>query len=296
MKKTVLITGASGFTGTEACRFFSSKGYAVTGIIRGKSGSIDGGNYVKADLLRSDEIQEIMAEQKPDFVLHLAGDNHAGRSWSRPSATFDANVNGTLNLLESVRLHAPSSKILVAGSLIDFNPCGTQAPNHPYGVTKYLQVFLSKCWAQMYSLDVTFARPANLIGPGESTGICALLAAKLAGIEQGEGKGNLPLHNFQSQRDFLDVRDAVKAYELIFREGGRLQEYALATGISRTLGEVAQVLVRLTSAEVEITYELDEEEEPFAVDTSEIRALGWQPEIPFEQSMADILNYHRTCC
>jgi GDP-4-dehydro-6-deoxy-D-mannose reductase len=295
MKKTILITGATGFTGTEACRFFVAKGYAVTGIIRETKGNIPGVNYVKGDLLIPVIVQEIMKEQQPDFVLHLAGDNHAGRSWSRPSVTFDANVNGTLNLLEAARLHAPSSKILVAGSLIDYNPCEAQAPNHPYGVTKYLQILLSKCWAQMYQLDLMIARPSNLIGPGESAGICALLAARLADIEQGTGKGKLELDNLKAQRDFLDVRDAVEAYELLFRKGEQLQEYALATGVSRTLEEAARALLKRTDADVEVTYVRNEEEEDFTVDTSEIQRLGWTPKISFEQSMEDILNHYRTC-
>ncbi|WP_113930752.1 NAD-dependent epimerase/dehydratase family protein [Bacillus sp. P14.5] len=294
MTARLLITGASGFTGTEACRYFASKGYSVTGMARKSMGPAGGVQYEVCDLLCKEEMDRFIEAQKPDYILHLAGDNHAGESWNRPLAAMETNVNGTLNLLEAVRRHSPSARSLVAGSMIDYDPCKMESPNHPYGVTKYLQTLTAKCWGSLYNMDVVIARPSNLIGPGESSGICALLASKLAEMERGSGKGKLEIHNLKSQRDFLDIRDVVKAYETLLLKGESLQEYSIGSGVSRTLGEVAETLVKLTDADVEVSYSLDEEEAPFRVDGSKIRYLGWIPGIPFQQSMEDVLAYYRS--
>ncbi|MGM0843800.1 MAG: NAD-dependent epimerase/dehydratase family protein [Bacillota bacterium] len=295
MKAGLLITGASGFTGTEACRYFASKGFSVTGMVRKLRGAaVEGVQYAECDLLCKEEVERLIEALKPDYILHLAGDNHAGESWKRPLAALETNVNGTLNLLEAIRLYSPSSRVLVAGSMIDYDPCKKESPNHPYGVTKYLQTLTAKCWGRLYNLDVIIVRPSNLIGPGKSSGICALLASRLAEIERGPGKGKFEIHNLQTQRDFLDIRDAVKAYEILLLKGESLQEYSIGSGVSRTLGEAAEVLLKITDAEVEVSHSLDEGEEPFIVDCAKIKSLGWTPAIPFQQSLKDILEYYRS--
>jgi GDP-4-dehydro-6-deoxy-D-mannose reductase len=294
MNAHLLITGASGFTGTEACRYFSCKGFSVTGMVRKARDSAEGVRYAACDLLCKEKMDRLIEAQKPDYILHLAGDNHAGESWKRPLGALETNVNGTLNLLEAVRRHCPAARILVAGSMIDYDPCKMESPNHPYGVTKYLQTLTAKCWGSLYDMDVIIARPSNLIGPGESSGICSLLASKLAMIERGPGKGRLDIHNLQSQRDFLDVRDVVRAYEILLLKGKSLQEYSIGSGVSRTLGEAAEALVNLTEADVEVSHSLDEAEAPFKVDCSKMKDLGWTPVISFQQSVKDILDYHRS--
>ncbi|MGD6967688.1 NAD-dependent epimerase/dehydratase family protein [Rossellomorea vietnamensis] len=294
MTASLLITGVSGYTGTEACRYFASKGYSVTGMVRKARESAEGVCYAACDLLCKEEMNRLIETQKPDYILHLAGDNHAGDSWQRPLGVLETNVNGTLNLMEAVRRYSPATRILVAGSMIDYDPCKMESPNHPYGVTKYLQTFTAKCWGHLYDMDIVIARPSNLIGPGDSSGICALLASKLVEMEHGPGKGKLEIHNLKSQRDFLDVRDVVRAYEILLLKGKSLQDYSIGSGVSRTLGEVAENLVKLTDAEVEVSHSLDEAEAPFLVDCSKMESLGWSPGITFQQSMKDILAYYRS--
>jgi GDP-4-dehydro-6-deoxy-D-mannose reductase len=292
--KKILITGASGFTGFHACKYFSDSGYKVTGLVNSNKMKKSNISLYKCDLLKLKQLESIMEKIKPDYVLHLAGENNVSTSWENPLQSFHVNVIGTLNLLESVRKYAPVSRVLIVGSVIDFNPCDGLLPNHPYGVTKYLQSVLSQCWGELFNIHVLLAKPSNLIGPGQSSGVSSIFAKKIAAMENKQEMGKLDIENIHVQRDFLDVRDAVVAYEFLLNKGDVQQIYAIGSGVSRSLVDVVNTLLLFSEARVE--YHTDprgEPQDPFVVDISNITALGWLPHISFEQSMKDTLDYYR---
>jgi GDP-4-dehydro-6-deoxy-D-mannose reductase len=292
--KKILITGASGFTGSHACKHFSDRGYEVIGLVNSNKTNKSNMSIYKCDLMKQKQLDTIMEKVKPDYVLHLAGENNVRKSWESPLHSFHVNVIGTLNLLESVRRFVPACKVLIVGSIIDFNPCNGMEPNHPYGVTKYFQSMLSQCWAGLFDIHVLLARPSNLVGPGQSEGVCSIFAKKIAAMEKRKEMDGLTIGNIHAQRDFLDVRDVIKAYELLLNKGEVQKTYEIGTGVSRSLMEVVATLLLFSETKVKCqTGSQAELQDPFTVNISEISALGWRPSISFEQSMKDTLDYYR---
>jgi GDP-4-dehydro-6-deoxy-D-mannose reductase len=169
------------------------------------------------------------------------------------------------------------------------------APPHPYSLSKTMQVLAAQSWAALYAMDVIVAEPANLIGPGRSTGLCALIAGHAAAVERAaEGGGPLPapfrLSSRTERRDLLDVRDAIRAYALLLKRGERGRVYPVASGIMRTLGEVADTFDRLTRSP--LRWEIGESDAPSPdpADISAIQALGWSPRIALEQSLREAME------
>ncbi len=292
--KKILITGASGFTGLHACKHFSDSGYKVIGLVNSNKTKGDNIPIYKCDLMEQKQLDIIIEKIKPDYILHLAGENNVKKSWENPLHSFHVNVTGTLNLLESVRKFVPACRVLIVGSMIDFNPCNKMQANHPYGITKYFQSVLTQYWAGLFNIHALLAKPSNLVGPGRSSGVSSIFAQKIATIEKRRGMAELPIENIHAQRDFLDVRDAVKAYEVLLNKGEVQQTYEIGSGVSRALIEVVTTLLVFSEAKVKCqTDPQAEPQAPFLVNTSEISELGWAPSIPFQQSMKDTLNYYR---
>ncbi|MCP3739193.1 NAD-dependent epimerase/dehydratase family protein [Rossellomorea sp. BNER] len=289
----ILITGAAGFTGVKACAYFLEEGYEVYGMVHKSTFKEDKIKFVSCDLMNSEEVETVIKDIQPHYLLHLAGQNHSGISWEKPLQTFMVNANGTLNLLEAVRLHSPHAKIIVVGSVIDYNPCSLAKPNHPYGLSKYVQTLLSSSWSSLYDLNIMIARPSNLIGPGPSNGICSLLAKKIVMNEKNLTSEGFHFHNLLDQRDFLDVRDAIRAYQSIFKYGRKNKSYNIASGNNRTILEVLKAYKEFSSSDLEVTTDLFQRQEPIRVDTKEIKMLGWKPQHTFHESILETLNFHR---
>ncbi|XXM71199.1 NAD-dependent epimerase/dehydratase family protein [Lysinibacillus sphaericus] len=286
--KKIFITGSTGFTGLHACSYFLEKGYDVYGGVRGKRHPLKSVKSIDYSLTNLEELEEVMEAINPDFILHLAAQNHTGRSWEDPPSTFHANVFGTFYLLESIRNRAPHAVTLVTGSMIEYNPCISELHSHPYGLSKYLQAVLSSGWSKLFQLDIRIARPSNLIGPGPSNGLCSLLARACLNPDK-----TFHIDNILDRRDFLDVRDAVKAYETILLAGISGETYDIATGNEQTFLKAASTLKSITGSG--LTFSTDEFYHPHRekIDNSKISSLGWEPSISFEKSLEDIVEYFR---
>ncbi len=314
-RRKVLITGAGGFCGQLACRRFVDRGYAVAAAVRGGSaasggrsggsgsaGSSDllarmGAKLERCELTDRQAVGAMLERVQPDYVLHLAGLNAAGPSWTDPAAYLESNAMATVYLLEAVRALDRPCRILVAGSMLRYDwPSGDMPPKppHPYSLSKTMQVLLARSWHSLYGVDVMVAEPGNLIGPGPSTGICALIASHVRRLSEAAEQGAprpapFRLSSYAERRDYLDARDAVAAYELLLEQGEAGQVYPIASGRFRTLREVAEAFERAAGTAIEWEVGQSVAGSPEPVDLTAISALGWRPSIPFEQSIADML-------
>ncbi|MFC5653494.1 NAD-dependent epimerase/dehydratase family protein [Paenibacillus solisilvae] len=320
----LVITGAGGFSGEHACRHFSSQGWEVTAVLREQASDqapawlqqVETVAY--CDLSSRQETETLIQLTRPEYVLHLAGMNAVASSWKDPIAALQSNVMGTVHLLEAVRqlnesLHQKSSsgngsqasqacRILVIGSMLRFKlplTADSEGPPHPYSLSKTMQVLAAQSWASLYGLEVIAAEPANLIGPGRSTGLCTLLARFAAETERAaaggmQQPGPFKLSSRTETRDLLDVRDAVRAYELLLRSGVRGRVYPVTSGRLRTIGELADRFDQI--AAVPLHWEVGQSQAPSPVPDSPaaIRELGWHPQITIEQSISDVLEYARS--
>jgi nucleoside-diphosphate-sugar epimerase len=295
-RKKVLVTGAAGFTGWHACHHLLESGYEVAGTVRKKTAASAGWELVECDLTDVEQTAQMISLVKPDLVLHLAGRNSVPDSWKDPAGYLKANVIGTANLLASVQRTNPACRILITGSSLETAASGG-GPAHPYGLSKAMQTMTAKAWQSLFEQNTMLVQPTNLIGPGPSRGVLSVLASKVARIEAGMAEGGLQISNSQESRDFLDVRDAVKAYTLILEQGMPGAAYELGSGVPHTLLEVCKELRKHSHTAFKIE---DLGQQPSA-DSRRGKTglpvwqqeLGWEPSFAFSQSVSDILQYHR---
>ncbi|WP_096271134.1 NAD-dependent epimerase/dehydratase family protein [Paucisalibacillus globulus] len=289
----LLITGAAGFTGRHACQFFDKNGYEVIGVVRSLDNHLANKSTVPCNLVKKDEVFDVVKQVKPDYVLHLAAKNHVGASWTDPVQTVETNVLSTLYLVEAIRHVNPDCTMITVGSVLQYDPQNINTLTHPYSLSKTLQSIISQAWESLYKVNIISAKPSNLIGPGQSNGICSILAKKVAGMEQLKEDSKIEISNLKARRDFLDVRDAVRGYDFLFRFGNSGEEYEIASGVTHSLEDVIHFLSQLSKVEFTVRAQSNEVSDYYKGNTEKISQLGWRPQISFNQSLSDILNYYR---
>lgn len=297
--QSILITGASGFTGQHACHHFQRLGMKVTALVHEASSplGLKELSIVNCNLLDTQAVADVLRLVQPSYVLHLGGINSVPTSWQQPLHTFQVNVIGTLNVMEALR-SLPTARALVVTSKLKDDM------THPYACSKAVQEMATLAWSRLFHLDIVLAEPSNLIGPGPSTGICALLAQQVVQQERGNDDSCVKLSSRNVVRDYLDVRDAVAAYEKLLFHAAAGRVYAVRSGTVRSLGDVADTYGVLAQAKVSFHWQAEQTIEPelpakaekepalTAADTMPAE-WGWHPTISFQQSLADCLHYFR---
>jgi GDP-4-dehydro-6-deoxy-D-mannose reductase len=239
-------------------------------------------------------------------VFHLAAIASVGRSWNAPAETLTANVAITANLLEAVRLEAPAAALVLISSGEIYGPpkylpvdeSAPMRPQNPYAVSKAAGDLLAGQYADSHGMRVIRVRPFNHAGPGQSDDyVIGTLTRQVADAEAaGASECILRTGNVDSARDFLDVRDVVRAY--VGATGLEPGVWNVASGHSTSVRELIE-LVR-EAAHIPVRHEVD----PARIrtgDVPEVRgsseklraATGWKPEIPLRQTVADALAHWR---
>ncbi|WP_026562812.1 NAD-dependent epimerase/dehydratase family protein [Bacillus sp. J37] len=290
----LLITGANGFTGQHAVKHFLNVGFNVTAVSRKSKFTLNDVPNEYCNLTNKADVENLIKKTKPQYLLHLAGQNHVGLSWVDPVTSLEVNTMGTVNLLESLRKESPLSKVVVVGSALQFDPGNITTLPHPYSLSKTLQVIIAQSWAKLFNMHIVIAKPSNLIGPGFSNGVCSILAKKIVDMEENKLDKVLEVNNLHAQRDYLDVRDAVTAYETLLMKGKSGEIYDISSGKSRSIEKIVNCFKTLTTINFELkSQEFHQIEQTIKIMPSNLIDLGWKPAIPLKQSLKDILNFYR---
>lgn len=293
-KPILLITGAGGFTGQHACKHFLEAGFHVIAVSREASNAHEEIQTEYCNLTNRYDVLNLIKKTRPQYFLHLAGQNHVGESWIDPITSLEVNSMATAYLLEALRQENLSCKIVIVGSALQFDPGNLSTLPHPYSLSKTLQILIAQSWNNLFNLDIVIAKPSNLIGPGFSNGVCSIFAKKIVDMEQNKHHKILEVNNLLSQRDFLDVRDAVRAYEFLLTKGKSGEIYDIASGSSRTLEEIVNGFKSLSTIDFELKSTIENiTEQPIIIKPSMIMQLGWKPLIPLTSSLRDILTFYR---
>ncbi|URJ59402.1 NAD-dependent epimerase/dehydratase family protein [Paenibacillus polymyxa] len=316
-RPVIVITGAAGYTGMHACRHFAKLGWEVAALTR-TAASVselillardDENNSPEAktrncitpyvcDLLDKKRLGEVIRQIAPDYVLHLGGKNSVPESWESPLLYMESNVLSTLYLLDVLRPF-PKARIVVAGSRLKTALQAPYHPTHPYSLSKSLQEAVALSWGALFEQSVMLAEPCNLIGPGPSTGFCALLAGYIVQTERREGQSVTETAPFRvssrhAQRDFLDVRDAVRAYGVLLEQGVPGRVYSVCTGRIVELGNIVERMVALAKTSIPIQWgDVAESASTEAYRAKELEDMGWKPTIQLAQSLEDMIQYRR---
>ncbi len=315
----VLVTGADGFVGgwlLERLRPRLSAGSRLVAVSRAERSdsqpSPSGVEWIRFDLTSPDDVDEAVCKVAPTHVVHLAAVAAPQEARQDPSRAWAVNLNGTLNLSQSVLRHVPDAHLLFVGTSEvyggSFNRLSGPAdettlldPATTYAATKAAADLLIGQMARDGLRSVRF-RPFNHTGPGQTERyVVPAFAAQIARIEQGVQEPVLRVGNLDARRDFLDVRDVVDAYVLTILRSERLDPGTvinLASGRARRVGDILDAL--LARARTPIRVEQDPArmraaDTPLAVgDASRASALlGWKPSIAWDATLDDVLGDQR---
>ena len=298
----VLITGCNGFVGRHAAAALRAAGHEVLGTDVASTPGVPA-PCLPLDVRDLPSILSLLADVRPDAVLHLGGIAFVPLGWTQPQLVFEVNTVGTLNLLDAVRQLCPSARVLVVtsaevyGSHPSPSPLDENAPCRPdnvYGVAKAAADQSALLYAAHHGLDVMVARPSNHIGPGQSRDfVSSSFAAQLAAIARG-APPLMRVGNLDQRRDFTDVRDVARAYSLLLERGISGNAYNIASGQLTPVREILDVLRQIAgvSPKIEIDSSLfrPTDVRP-SYDVSRIRShVAWQPQIPLPKTLADIYS------
>jgi GDP-4-dehydro-6-deoxy-D-mannose reductase len=287
------LTGASGFVGHWLTEHLEASGDDVVALDE------------RIDIGEADAVGDALAASAPEVVYHLAALAHVGQSWDAPAPTVQVNVLGTLNVLEAARrLDRPPRVVLVSsaevygsGATTPYDETSPLRPVSPYAASKVGAEYLGVQAHLGRGLEVVRARPFNHVGPGQSE--LFVVSALGRRVAEAERRGTeVRVGNLAAARDFTDVRDVVRAYRLLALHGEAGEVYNVCSGRLVVVADVLAELVAAAKAPI-TTVEDPSLFRPVDVpvlsgDSTRLRtATSWAPEIPLEETLADVLAYWR---
>jgi GDP-4-dehydro-6-deoxy-D-mannose reductase len=312
----VLITGITGFAGSHLADYILQRGDAeVIGILRWRSRTEniehfrDKVRLVECDLRDASSVRDVLDETRPDWIFHLAAQSFVPTSWTAPTESLVTNILGQLNIFEAVKKLHLMPKIQLACSseeygLVHENELPIKETNplrplSPYAVSKVGQDMLGYQYWMSFKLPVIRTRGFNHEGPRRGpVFVCSDFAKQIADIEKGRRPPVVRVGNLDARRDFTDVRDIVRAYWLALEKGEPGEVYNLCSGRAWTIREMLDMLLAMSKTKIKV--ETDEarmrpSDVPVLLgDATRFRnRTGWEPAIPFEQTMRDLLAYWR---
>lgn len=329
MKTKALITGITGMVGSHLADFLlEHTGWDVYGACRWRSPLdnvshlLDRANrkervfFEYADLNDQVSLLTLIRSVKPDYIFHLAAQSYPQTSFTAPIDTMNTNILGTCRLMEAVRategcdpvIHICASSEVFGKIPAEKKPedgIHEECPFHPaspYAISKVGTDLLGRYYAQAYGMKVMTTRMFTHTGPRrgdvfhEST-----FAKQIAMIEQGRIPPVVKVGNLDSLRTYADVRDAVRAYYMLVTVNPIPGEYYNIGGsYTCTVGDTLNTLLSFSEKKDQIQIEVDPERlRPIDADLQIPdcrkfkRQTGWEPQIPYEKTMKDLLDYWR---
>lgn len=304
-----LVTGASGFIGSHLTEFLLKEGFTVYAFDK-KQGrflvNLSGDfHFIACNILDREQVVDAIARVRPDYVFHLAAQSLPKVSWEDPETTLQINVFGTLYLLDAIRMAGIQPSIVIFCSSGEYavskdgKPIAEDfplEPYSPYALSKITQDHLSFLYWKAYQMRIVRVRPFFIIGPRKAGDVSSDFAKGVVAIERGLAK-TLQVGNLNIVRDFLDVQDAVRAIYLIANQGVPGEVYNICAGTGYKIGDIVDGLQKVsktaikTETDPSLFRRLDE---PVKIgDNRKLKALGWEPSVPFQESLALILESWR---
>ena len=321
-----LITGVTGMVGSHLLDYLIDEtDWIVFGLCRWRSSLENIARHIpeinangRIKLLQGDlrdyvSILDAVRTANPDYVFHLAAQSFPKTSFGSPIDTLDTNIQGTTHVLEALRNIRPDSIIHVCSSSEIFGrvskdklPIGEECTFHPaspYAISKVGTDLLGRFYAEAYEMNVLTTRMFTHTGPrrgdvfAEST-----FAKQIAMIEEEMIPPVVRTGNLESLRTYADVRDAVKAYYMLVTVNPIPGAYYNIGGAyTCSIRDMLQTLLSYSPYRESIKIETDPDRlRPIDADlqipdTKKFRDhTGWEPTIPFEKTMLDLLDYWRS--
>jgi GDPmannose 4,6-dehydratase/GDP-4-dehydro-6-deoxy-D-mannose reductase len=313
----VLITGITGMVGSHLADYILNNhpDAEVSGVVRWRSPldnirqRLDDITLIQGELRDLSSMIQVINQVQPDRIFHLAAQSFVPISYESPADTFTVNVIGSINLLDAVRnvgidpmIHMCSSAEVygnVDESMVPITEDTPFNPASPYAVSKVGQDMLGNQYHISYGMKIIRTRMFTHSGPRRGNFFAeSAFAKQIAEIELGVIPGPVMVGNLESIRTYADVRDAVRAYWTLLDLCSVGEVYNIGGNRTLTIGEMLEILKSFASVPIE--HEVD----PSLLRPSDVTLqipenskfrdeTGWEPEYSMEQTMEDLLNFHR---
>ncbi len=325
MVKRALITGITGMVGSHLADYLlAHTDWDIYGLCRWRSpldnvshhlsriNRKDRIHLVYGDLRDSDSINEAVRMSMPDYVFHLAAQSYPKTSFTAPLDTYETNIQGTSRMLEALKQYKKDAVIHVCASSevfgrvpkekLPINEECTFHPASPYAISKVGTDLVGRFYAEAYNMKVMTTRMFTHTGPRRGDVFAeSSFAKQIAMIENGQIAPVIKVGNLDSLRTFADVRDAVRAYYMLVTVNPAGGEYYNIGGTyTCSVRDMLDHLISLSTKAEEIKIEVDPDRlRPIDADlqvpdTAKFtKHTGWKPEIAFEITMQDLLDYWR---
>jgi GDP-4-dehydro-6-deoxy-D-mannose reductase len=306
----VLITGGTGFLGSYLAQLLADAGDEVTRTylldpdpFLAKKGP--GDRIVHLDITDRAEVERVLEAARPERIFHFAGQPYVKPSWDDPTGTFRINIDGTVHLLEWIRVHSPRTALAFAGSgasygISERQPIGEDTPlrpSSPYAASKAAGDVICFQYCASYEIPTFRFRIFGTTGPGKVGDAPNDFASQVARVERDRPPHVLRVGDIDKHRDVTDVRDSVRAMVRVVEKGTPGEAYNIGSGEARSVRAIVESLVR--QARVSITVESEPsrmrrvDEPVIQADVSRLKKLGWSPQIPWDQTVRDLLEHWR---
>jgi GDP-4-dehydro-6-deoxy-D-mannose reductase len=291
---TSIITGSNGFIGTWLTHFLENK----------KDKTVEFSRQKGIDILNKNTLENKIKETNPDRIFHLAAKNIISESFANPQETLNTNIIGTLNLLEAIKKVNPKITFISVGSSSEYGSNSPQKlsensplfPNSPYALSKMTQYHLTRIYKEAYCLNIIHVRPFAIIGPLKKGDAISDFAKGIVQIERGE-KDHLEIGDLSHARDFMDVRDAVSALDLISRKK-KYDLYNICTGKAIALHDILDMLITMSKKPVRINKTPAKkrtlDDKIIAGDPTRLNEIGFKPKYSISDSLQNILEFWRS--
>jgi GDP-4-dehydro-6-deoxy-D-mannose reductase len=313
-----LVTGADGFVGQHLVALLQDAGMAVHGVVRGEAPllrTLSAGRaagvcwHTGVELADASRLRQIAAETLPELVFHLAGVALPSEARREAEQALATNAGGTANLLTALaagRLlrsdYDPA--VLVTGSVAAYGrtaergtPLRESDPLDPadaYAASKAAQEEVARAYAREEGLRVVVTRPFHHTGPGQVPPyVIPDWANQLRRIRAGELEPVLRVGDIAMERDFLDVRDVVRAYFELAQRASGFEIYNVCSGRAVPLSHLLDLLQRVYEVKVRVVVDEERlrpgEARRYVGSAARLRAhTGWEPRLPLIQTLRDL--------
>ncbi len=307
MMQKYLITGVGGFVGNHLWNLLESSGEQpdILGVdLHTGNGSR---KIIPVDLTDRPKVVELIADFKPEFVIHLAASSSVGQSWKEPAHCFLNNMTAFLNILDAVRDHVPYCRILSVGSAevygsgkdsdSPFREEDPLFPENPYAVGRLAQEQMSRVYVDGFGMNIISTRSFNHIGPDQNPrfAVASFVKQLTDAKKRGDRQAVLKTGNVDLIRDLSDVRDVVRAYYLLLHRGCSGDVYNICSGKGVSLRSVIEEVAAFLGLGVEIVVDpllLRPTDPPVVVGSPQkiYRETTWRAEISLSQTFHDMVD------
>ena len=290
----LLVTGDRGFVGQHArARWSQATGLSALAA--------------DIDICNKDGLLDCFGRWLPDSVLHLAALSFVPDSFKAPEKTFEVNFLGTLRLLEALAESGFKGRFLfvssgdaygkVSEAQLPIDETVPLRPRNPYAVSKTAAEALCYQWSQTGPFEVLMARPFNHLGAGQApTFAISDFARQIAEMGAGKRAPVLRVGNIDATRDFTDVADVLRAYELLLSSGVNGEAYNVSSGTERSVRSLVERLLTLSGVSAEIVTDVarmrPSDQPRVCASHAKLTAhTGWEPVVPIDETLLNLYRY-----